>query len=297
MKRNTESTIFCECELPEDQSGTAPLCQGDVLEWLPRQVGAQTPFAIVVTANCDLALDKHAGIVSYVPVYTLANYAAQFILPGQLENGITPIMAEFVSLVRKMQAANCPDFPNPLSELAIKEWLHAASPEEIANTLHIKEAKNHKKLVELATAIRQVHRARDLGTFESQSDALIALRVRAGNPLPKARTRFREDLGDRIRKLPGDAFYFNAISSEHCAGYVAYLRLVRELRAEQIALRPRDLSTDAVMARRVARLNSPFLYRLTQQLGDVFASIGLPTAYEAERARMVDSLPMGDSDE
>jgi hypothetical protein len=72
--------------------------------------------------------------------------------------------------------------------------------------------------------------------------------------------------------------------------YVAYLRLVREVREPEIALLATDLEKPEVSAKRISRLTSPYVYRLTQQLGDVFASIGLPEDYERNRTGCTNTL-------
>jgi hypothetical protein len=73
-------------------------------------------------------------------------------------------------------------------------------------------------------------------------------------------------------------------------GWIAYLRLVREIQHDQVAVRQPDLRRKATTAKRVARLRSPYIYRLTQQLIDVFAAIGLPSEYEESRSSLVDAL-------
>ena len=72
-------------------------------------------------------------------------------------------------------------------------------------------------------------------------------------------------------------------------GYVAYLRLLRELKETQVALKASNMSS-TITHERIGHLNSPYLYHLTQQLGAVFASIGLPEEYEESRNKSAEQL-------
>jgi len=82
--------------------------------------------------------------------------------------------------------------------------------------------------------------------------------------------------------------FLSSIGNDDDSGYVAYLRLLRELKDNQVALKPSSRSFE-ITHERIAHLKPPYLYRLTQQLGAVFSSIGLPTEYEASR----DTLTQG----
>ena len=58
-------------------------------------------------------------------------------------------------------------------------------------------------------------------------------------------------------------------------GHVAYLRLLRELKDNAVALKSSAMSYE-ISHERIGHLKPPYIYRLTQQLGAVFSSIRLP---------------------
>ena len=98
----------------------------------------------------------------------------------------------------------------------------------------------------------------------------------------------RAQLVDSVQRLPSDTFFIGGLSASFCDGYVAYLRLVREISHEDVAIRTPELERAA--ARRISRLQSPFVYRMTQQLAEVFATIGLPQDYEDNRRLIAEAI-------
>jgi hypothetical protein len=94
-----------------------------------------------------------------------------------------------------------------------------------------------------------------------------------------------------MEKLPGDALFLSCVGPGHANGYVCYLRILREIRQHQIATKLSQRSFEMI-ADRIARLRPPYVYRLTQQLADVFAAIALPKEYEdTRRARLLRLAP------
>jgi hypothetical protein len=126
--------------------------------------------------------------------------------------------------------------------------------------------------------------------YAEQMEALARIRVRQGAAPAKAYERIWAEIHATIRSLPGDSFFVGRLGSMPSAGWVAYLRLVREIQHDSVAIRQPDLRKPGTVAKRVARLRSPYIYRMTQQLIDVFAAIGLPTEYELSRTGVVDRL-------
>lgn len=74
------------------EDATLPLRQGDVLEWLGDRMDPWRRFAIIVTADCDLAHQKHAGLLACVPVLAHDEYLALFPLAGRLEKARSKLL-------------------------------------------------------------------------------------------------------------------------------------------------------------------------------------------------------------
>ncbi|HZR15071.1 MAG TPA: hypothetical protein VFC33_17690 [Acidimicrobiia bacterium] len=273
---------FSECD---ELTDPLPVRQGDVFVFLDEYQGPWARLGIVVTADCDIALHKHAGILSYVPVLELTEYLQRFVLPRQLERASTPVLDEVHRRVRELQAERRPEFPDPLADDAIDRWVKEAESARIADDLCVPDdaRPSFAELIDLAKGCLTA----GVGDFDTQFEMLRTLRGRASRTKRPVGEILWDEIRERVRSLPGDAFFLNALTSTERSGYVAYLRLIREINETEIALRPRDLHMNPIRARRVARLRSPYVYRLTQQLAQVFSAIGLPTDYEDQRDNTV----------
>ncbi len=255
--------------------------QGDVLRF-EVQSHPWESYGIVVTADCDIVQVKNAGIVSYVPVLALADYWRVVALPRDIDKyASSKFLMPARDRIRALQRANLPDFPEALSDQSIDDLIRGNSAEAIISRLRVGDAER-SSMLRLVTAYRGLLQKAEQPTLYDLAKQLAELRVANGMQSPDPKVVL-DDLCRKVRELPGDAFYLSCIDRDCSEGHVAYLRLVRELRADSIALQPKHLAQKNVVARRVARLRSPFVYRLTQQLAHLFADIGLPAEYEERR--------------
>src|SRR5438093_11944854 len=109
-----EAEIVLECD--ELQDSSVPLRQGDVLEWVGDQTDPWRRFAIVVTADCDLAHQKHAGVLACVPVLPHEEYLSLFPLPARVAKAKTKLLERAAALIRGYQESNRPEFTVAMSE-------------------------------------------------------------------------------------------------------------------------------------------------------------------------------------
>lgn len=89
-----------------------------------------------------------------------------------------------------------------------------------------------------------------------------------------------KELSGSLASLPGDAMFISSLAADASEGYVAYLRRIHEVNDRDVA-RSAQFNTGKFI--RVGRLRAPYIYALTQQVGSVFGSIGLPAEYETQR--------------
>lgn len=268
-----------------------PLRQGDVFRWLDPGDDPWRTFGIIVTADCDIVQEKHRGVLSYVPLLRLLDYLRLFYLPRRLGRALDRCFQETCDRAHRLQSEYAAEFSEPLSEAAIDGWLRREAGEAIADDLGVPIGPDRDAFVALVDLWRSCYDALDQQGFEQQVKACVAFGARVSGDHGAAEQRLWRETQDHIEQLPGDAFFVGSLGSSLADGYIAYLRLVREVRDTQIALKPADLSRTDVLAQRISRLTSPYVYRLTQQLADVFAAIGLPAAYEANRAELLSTHP------
>lgn len=278
-----EEEFVLECEELEDSS--VPLRQGDVLEWLGHQSDPWRRFAIVVTADCDLAHQKHAGLLACVPVLAHDEYLSLFPLPARLERANAKLLERAAALIRGYQESNRPEFPVAVSDDAIAAWIDAVSPDEIAIELRVPEGKEAKQLVDVLAAIKTCLTAMTTGGLDLQLDALTHawLVTQGKSGFAERRQVVARELLDLLGRLPSDAMFLHGLSPRYRCGYVAYLRAILNVDEATVARRVPDLRDSSVTAKRIARLTSPYVFHLSQALGHVFSAIGLPSHYEASR--------------
>lgn len=275
------SVKFSECQAADDDRR---IRQGDVFEWLEK--GDRDPwtiFGLVVTADCDIAHAKHRGILSYVPLLDLRDYLALFHLPAKVERAATPLREQIVRTIRGLQAERAPEFPEPISEPAALRWVREVTADGVADELNVPAGKDRERFVALGADYAVAEGSLSTGTFDALLNALVHLRTRQAGNRDQVFSKIWQEIETLVAALPGDAFFIGCIGPDHAKGYVAYLRLVREIEQARIAVRQTDLRDSGFYARRVAALKSPYVYRLTQQLAEVFAAIGLPSEYEDAR--------------
>lgn len=277
--------LFTECEEALD---AAPLRQGDIFEFLDLTERPDLRFGIIVTADCDLVLEKHRGTVSYVPILPLSDYLAIYVLPRKLVSSCRPVVEQLCGVVSKAISDHRSEFTRELDERAILSWFQRDPVERILAELRITDERKSAVVRELSAAYLDGEKARTSASFCDQVNVLLRLRALRGGGSKNPTSALEGELRSDIKNLPGDAFFLGALGPHYREGYVACLRFVREVTTRAIAIRQPDLRDPETVGRRIARLQSPFLYGLTQQLGSVFSSIGLPQAYEVRR----DTLPL-----
>jgi len=111
-----------------------PLSQGDVVRRV-QDADIWDRFAIVVTADCDLAHNKHRGQLTCVPVVPLRDYLATYYLPMKLRELEGRLSEQLVALIRAAQRDNYKKHTNPISIGRAEQWVLETSPKDIAEQL------------------------------------------------------------------------------------------------------------------------------------------------------------------
>ena len=267
-----------------------PISQGDILRWEVPEHPWRT-FGVAVTADCDIAEQKHGGVLSYVPIVQLQDYWQVITLPKQIEDYLSSKFQKMLfERIRGAARAYRPEFSADLSDTALLDMTATSPAAAIVETLRVPE-RDRPAFVRQLLAFRAARS--ELGGLELKQLAAVLAELRAAiagdaNAVPNVLS-ILDDLARGVRNLPGDAFFIGHIVASDARGFVAYLRLVRELRTDALATRPADVQRGA-SARRIAKLKSPYLYRLTQQLASVFSDIGLPADYESHRQALANEI-------
>jgi hypothetical protein len=185
-----------------------------------------------------------------------------------------------VSLMRKAQKAHLPEFDSPLTPERCQQWVLQSELAKIANTLRL-SADETAAFIPLAESFRRISDSLDAPLSE-QCEAFCSASEVMGKSARSTKEKLMADLASHLKDLPGDAMFLNSLMDDAEEGYVVYLRLLVGLNDRQVATRAAQRSFQ-ITHERFTHLKSPYLYRLTQQLGSVFSAIGLPEEYEASR--------------
>ncbi len=250
------------------------LSQGDVIVWNEGQ-DYLDKAAVVVTADCDLVKRKHWGRVTVVPLIAASAYFDHLYLPKQLESMESDLLSIFGKAVQKSMGA---ENSQPPTQQVLETLIGLGLlPEPISRS---------DDAARLHSLIRQT---RGLAAMKSAAQALDqALLIRN----PKTKSLSAEKIRTFLDNPPGDCMILPAMEGLGSGIHIAFLRVMRELRDEDIALKTSE--QDGIKGKRIGRLIPVIRYRLTQMLAQVFSDIGLPSSYEdglkAEKSTFIDTL-------
>jgi hypothetical protein len=278
---------FSECVAVDARSD---LQQGDIVEFeSPVDSGPDIlrRWGIIVTADCDLARHKHRGYLSYVPILTVDDYVSEFLLPKLVEDFLDQRQRGLSKMFREFEKRLGPQH-DELSDRALKSWAEAGKVNEIAQFLQLTKAIEIEKMNRPIAEIRLCLDAKAMSRVDERLTCLLQLFAARKSPMQA----LKEEIDKRLLNLPGDAFFLRRLPSglsaepEADGGYIVYLRLIREIQMNHLAKSYRGTANPLIVATRVGRLGVPYVYRLTQQLAEVFAAIGLPDEYDKERKQI-----------
>lgn len=284
-----------ECDLDTDG---APVRQGDIIRFLDPGEDVWRQLGIVVTADCDIVQQKHRGLLTYVPILSVRDYLTLSYLPRAIRKSMKGLKDRCLKLIRTIQADRRPESPEPIPEETALAWLERSGPAGVLQGLAVEPAENaYSDYHALLLRLEATRAAITGGSFDEQARTLISLRAEQSKNASKAADKLAADIERHLAQLPGDALFIGTVEDNRASGHVAYLRILREITEPEIAIRPSQLSDAETTAQRVARLRAPYRYRLTQQLGEVFAAIGLPKPYEENRSAIALALLDNHKDE
>jgi hypothetical protein len=220
------------------------LRQGDLIAFQSDDKLRQ--FGLVVTADCDLTQRKHARLVTLVPVVELCDVVECYLLPELCER-------------QRLQIAG---FVGKAFGVSVTEAL----PEDLEDLRgRIERASADPRLAVACLAARVLmHDVERLsaGDYKKISHAL-------GQKPGQLEKRLEQQV-----KAKGDLLVLPPLVSLKIAADIAWVRHVWQVPLKDIVFRTSQLGPNK--GQRVARLDSPFRYRLTQLMAQVFADIGLP---------------------
>lgn len=248
------------------------LRQGDVLEAKSTGVSMWQRHLLVITADCDLAHDKHNGRVTCVPLLRSDEYLLEFQIP-RLRSRMGAKYVTALQAILKSTAAS------RISNKRLRAWATEEIPEEIVSALGL-SGSNLQTALALLTSIRAVDEPAT--TLSDAVEALVRAQLHSPQP-PKRENAVKtvtEFLKSAYLQPPGDALFVSSIAPGLEGGFFAYLRHLQQVPQEAVATGP---TRSVIEHRRISRLADRYTLALVQRFALVFMSIGLPDDYEDMR--------------
>lgn len=258
--------------------------QGDVIKWVGKEWSKPWRcFGVVVTADCDLAHDKHGGVISYVPALTTDDYIWTGWRLDALGLKLDGLLDKAAGRIAKWSSNNG-QASTPASASAMRRWIERTGPEGLLDEIGVVDNGQRKDLMNIILPAAAV-----LDCVNCQNPDLERLAAAYGAINPKA-AQNQFAMADEIQKswasLPGDVFHLPAMPEGEAApgdGLFLHLRHIRQVNADEVSARPDVIRDGLAKAQRIARVSAPYRYAVTQALARVFSDIGLPDAHDERR--------------
>lgn len=271
------------------------LHQGDVLRWEHDLASPWREHALIVTADCDLRLNKTRGLVSYVPVVKFGSYIQHIWAPEFVEKRMSHQRRVGLAAIRKAFESARGSYT--LTDEAALAWVLREDAEAIAGAVFTGESSKNKERSSLIVAIKKLSNAltAEKEILGTAGDFLEMLYTRVSIITGKTGGDGREEIGRSLEghctSLPGDVFFMNSVPGAS-RGHFAIIRHIYQAAESDIDLDPVARPGARLPLRRVGRLGSPYVFALTQRLGKVFSDVGLPSSHP-ENLRASLSLQLG----
>ncbi|GIH09244.1 hypothetical protein Rhe02_73110 [Rhizocola hellebori] len=266
------------------------LRQGDILQMIPKNLVGEVGlldrhFAVVVTANCDLTWSKHDGVLTCVPLIPALIYTHHIQVPRLLDRRRAACLVKIAKALVDADQADLVERVHEMLELGQTASVIRLFEEK--STLLRQKTSEVQQFSIYRSALDRLQHCDELRqSLVILRDAASQLDQLHGRKPNNALTNFvealKETMGD---KMPGDFLFINSLAENLTDGYVAILRMLRDIRQSEISLTATEerRRPGLYRARRISRLNVLYVHKLVQHMARVFTDIGLPEDYSKSR--------------
>ena len=231
--------------LDETVAPTTKLRQGDLINF-ENSDDELHRIGIIVTADCDLDRKKHARLVTMVPVVTALTILERYLL-----------------------IEDCEKKRELIEDYAFNQYgIDKLQAHEVKLSILREEVENGQPISDDATSVAAQFTLDSLRTISVGSYKNLMQAIKSG-------PRNADALKDQIRSR-GDLMILPHTQDMGILGEIAWLRHIWQVPLSDIAIKTSEVSSRS--GERIARLDSPYRYRLTQLMAQVFSDIGLPDA-------------------
>jgi hypothetical protein len=221
---------------------TEPLQQGDVFAWNGAVDDPWRRFGVIVTADCDMAHNKHRQIISYCPIISVTDFLVMFWIPEDLSRALNKLIVRVCDRLTAQRRMNKPHFDLPVEPDVLNGWLQRRGPDGVADDVGAQPGPTRESLINELTLIHSLLIREPIGR-NARADLEVLARAKLNQPAPtpadltSQMRRMWSEYKNRFQSLPGDLFFLNELGADHCGGYLVYLRRVADLGPDAIATR------------------------------------------------------------
>jgi hypothetical protein len=267
------STFFSD--IPE----STPYGQGDIIRCDNVDGKGSAGWAIIVTADCDIAQSKMGPFFTCLEIVTAVDYVTHFWASDEIHKLVVKFESRGIDLIHTADSRRDPKV-TPLSSRDLELWLREESPSGIVARIGFGKAEAAECLqaLEIVSAARReseasLDRLRGIWTIlrRSKKDQDGAL----ANALKPSQMR-------------SDYVFLPSLPGEREIGFVVPLRAVRPIAPSRIhssalALRISGNGSDFY---RLGRLADFLRYSVAQQWAALYSRIGMTRHFENECAEV-----------
>lgn len=253
-----------------------PLSQGDIfrLEWPEGQLGPK--LGVIVNADCDLAHGKTDGVYALAPIYSFADYLADFWAPGHVASAASTASKAALALIGDSDAE------------ALVAWLRTSGVEAVTVALSSEKKLKAGQVQTLRQELQKLFDCADEAS--SPMTRFKALCASQPNPTKYARTQL-----NAAKTGMGEGHFFISDLVDHASlGFVVRLRRVYVLAAEDVFTATSDQRSRSdghrPTAVRVARFTPLYRFRVLQLFAQQYSRVGLPDELSALSELAVEDL-------
>lgn len=260
--------------------------QGDIIKFRDNTLG------IVITGDCDTKNKKNNNIISFCKIITIEEYFAQYYFIQFISRKEEYIKQKLVKEINEHLQSK--QISGSFTPTTLELWIKRKSIADLFSDIEIEDT--HSTIELLLSLLFALYNQQLENDFKYLSKQLVRFRSyqNSNKTITEHKDEFRSDLKNHILKMPGDWFMINTIQNIEKEGYMVYLRNIYSTEQTSISVSPLDNLHLEFTSTRIARLNSPFRYRLTQKLGSVFMDIGLPNEFSTYSDLLIDSIKFGE---
>ena len=216
-------------------------------------------IGIIVTADCDIAQNKHGRYLSYCNIITLDSYIHNYFIQKKCQKKI----------VEKLQCL----------KLQIQDLLHRELSDSAFKQLLSYDKETIKTIINNNSLIKEIL---VLQPFYQKTEFFMEDFVAICHQKKK-------EFENEVKNFPGDKFFISKMPDPECTneGFVVNLRRIKEIKRDEISIHYFGSTPSCFV---LGKLNSPYKEKLAQTLGCMFSDLGFPADYEDQRNTIISKI-------